>query len=273
MAKSKNTDLVAARKAKKQAERIAKWQAKQSQKILKEQIKKMRPYMASLKKIDLRHNISRGQKSFITKAWNEFDKLTSRPTKIYRTKDKKKLKLAKEFSVQELEKGSPKFDVAFIPAASPKVKVKINPKTKEMTLEYKHVRERKKYFDREALVANPDKEIQRILDETPNAKKYVMMVKEFLYNGPIARSLIIQETKRLMERYSPGGENYGKQKGIYTGKDNHYKHWLFGLMAYEAVDQKAINEYNAEYHKARRKKLEDKKKDRERRKYKYGRKF
>lgn len=242
----------------------AKYQQKLAQKIYKEKIKEMRPYMKALRSIDLRHDITAAQKSFISRAWNEYQELTARPVKVFRTKNKKHLALAQAYSRHE--KGKPKFDVAFIPTADPKAKLTF--KNDRMTLKSKYVTETTLFFDLKKLAIDPSAEIKRTMDKNKDAKQFIIMAGKYLYNGGLARSLVSDEVMNLMARYSDGGAGLQKR-----GDNSRWENWLFGLVAFESANQASINQYRLAYRDAKNKKLSERKNLKRKRGYKYGEKF
>lgn len=259
----KNTLNKGARKAAREAARLAKSEEKIAQKIFRQQVKEMRPFLKSLKKIDLRLKPTTAQKSRVTKAWKDYQALTTRPTKIYKPKDKKRLQLAQAYGHRE--KGRTKFDVAFIPVADPNAKLKF--KKDRVEIRSKYVTETVLYFNMRNLTANSKAEIDRVLNKDKKAKQFVILAGDYLYNGGLARSLVEGRILELMARYSPGGSEY------MTSGNNHYKNWLFGLMAYEANNQTDINEYRKTYNNKARSIKKEKGRARKRNLYKYGKKF
>lgn len=226
--------------------------------LFRERVKELRPFLLAARKIDLRKPPSPSQKSAITRAFKEYTELTSRPYKIYRPKSKDKLSKAQAFARHE--KGGPKFDVAFIPVASPKAKIKWS--DGKMKVQTGSVTEEYLFFDLVNLAANPEQEIANTLDKNPKAKAFVVMAGKYLWNGAIQRKFVEENVMKLMARYSPGGEKYNE--------NNHYQNWLFGLVASEFTDQKSLNEYRKAYHDAKEVRLKQKKSQRRIRRAKYG---
>ena len=237
---------------------------KRAKQIYKAQIKEMRPFLKSLKKIDLRKDISAGQKSYISKAWQEYQELTARPFKVYRTKNKKHLAAAQAYSRHET--GAPKFDVAFVPTADPKAKLRF--KEDGMTIKSKYVTESVLFFDLKKLAADPQGEIRRTLERNTDAQQFIIMAGKYLYNGGLARSLVENRVTELMARYSPGGTGYDKR-----GSNSLWSNWLFGLVAFEATNQASIQDYRKAYAEASTKAKRAKRSERRKRGVKYGKKF
>ena len=226
--------------------------------LFRERVKELRPYMKKARDIDLRKSPSPAQKAAISKAFNEYTELTSRPYKVYRTKNKDRLKKAQTFARHE--KGGPKFDVAFIPVADPKAKVIF--KKDRMKVKTGRVTEEYLFFDLQKLADNPEREIEKTLAQNPDAKAFVVMAGKYLWNGAIQRKFVEENVMKLMARYSPGGDKYNE--------NNHYQNWLFGLVASEFSNQATLNEYRKRYHDEKNKRLKQKKSERRSRRIKYG---
>lgn len=274
MSKRKNnTSLKRAKQAVTLAQKNARAIKKQAEIIAKEKVKELRPYLKAAKSIDLRRNLTRKEKNLINKAWIDYQELTSRPVKIFRSKNKKNMKVAKAFSRQELEKGDVKFDVAFVPVADPKAKLSF--KNNQLRIRSRYVNVQSIFFDMKNLMKNPIEEINRAINSHPNAKQFKIMAGKHLFNGGLVRSLVQSRVLNLMERYKPGGERYGKEQGSDTisGKDNHYKNWLLGLEIYEAENQEIVENYLLKHEQERQRKLRERKNTKKKRHYRYGKKF
>jgi len=241
----------------KRANKDRKLAEKQKQKIAKAQIKELRPFIKSLKSVDLRRNLTPQKRSFIDKAWSEYQELTSRPFKIYKTKSKKRLDMAQRYSRHQ--KGKPKFDVAFVPTPDPKAKLQFF--DDRVVVKSKYVTESVILFDLKNLAANPLDEITQALARNTKAKQFVIMAGKYQYNGGLARSLVEGEILKLMARYAN------------TDANNYFGNWLLGIIAAEYTDQKDVEAFRREFEKIKRAKLNDKKNERRRRGYKYGKKF
>ncbi len=213
-------DAIAARKV---AERDAK-------NLYKAHVKEMRPFLKKLKKIDLRKNLSPGQKSFVTKAFEEYRQLTTRPVAVVRPRSKKNLEKLQSFSRHPTS--GPKFDVAFVPAATPNAKVKIKKDRIEVTAG--GVTVVTLLFDIKKLTANPDEEIRRTLEKAPHVQQFVIIAGKYLYNGGMSRSLVAPEVRKLMERYNNPREN------------NFYENWLHGVEGYNG-NLRDVEKYRTEY--------------------------
>lgn len=250
----------------KQAKKDAKAAAKNANKLYKEQIKAMRPYMKKLKKVDLRKNLSTGEKSFVTKAWNEYSKLTARGNKVYRPKDKKKLQAAQKYSRHGLDKSAPKFDVAFIPTALENPKVNID-KNGRVTVGQGFVRETAVYFNIEDLVTDPEKEIERVLRENPDSTQFILMAGEYTVNGGLDRGTFKREILYWINRYSPGGEGYNRR-----GKNSLFSNWLLGAIVVETQNQKGFQQWLSAFRNKSQIQKNQKKKQRDSLKRKYGQK-
>lgn len=236
----------------------AKDQRKRANKLYKDKVKEMRPYLKRLKQYDLRHGLSTGQKSYVEKAWREYQALTLRPTKIYRTKSKKKLQVAKRAVMPDTIIN---FDVAFIPTIDDTAKVRVVGNT--LRVKSKYVEEIDIPFNMAALAIDPASEIRRIVTAYPEFRAFIVMAGNYIWNGPIARSLVEEKVYNLLMRYIPGGEGYERR-----GPNSHYTNWAFGLRGFKAQNQADVNAYAKAYNM---KAKEQKRKRRNaRRKAKYG---
>lgn len=263
---SAQSAVAQARKSAKLATQDAKFQKKLAEKIYKEKLKEMRPYLKKLKQVDLRKSLSPSQKSFISRAWSDYEILTLRPIKIYRTKSKKKLRIAQRASQHT---GHTKFDVAFVPTADPKGKIEI--KGDSLIVSSQFVDEKKIPFNMLALAADPMREIQRVIDANPEYASFVMMAGEFIYNGPVSRDLMSSKAYEMAMRYAPGGASY--EHGKNAGPNHHYLNWFFGMKAFKAKNQKSIEEYTGAFNNAVKRTKMERKKKRRARGIKYGTKF
>jgi len=222
----------AAKELRADAKRQVNTAKKNSQKLAKEQIKALRPYMDKLKKVDLRKELTPAQKGFITKAWNEYTKLTTRGVKVYRSKNKDNLAAVQKYSRHGLDKSAPKFDVAFVPTALDKPKVKVDKKGR-VEVSQGYVKETAIYFDIEKLVADPEAEIARVLSENPNSNQFILMAGEYTVNGGLDRGTLVRETLYWINRYSPGGDGYKRR-----GSNSYFANWLLGAIVVETKNQK-----------------------------------
>lgn len=229
-------------------------QKKIKQKALKAKIKEMRPFMKSLREIDLRKDITPSKAGYINRAFSEYQELTSRPVKIFRSKNKKHLAQAQAYSRHE--KGGPKFDVAFVPTADPKAKLQF--KGDRLSVKTKYVTETVLFFDLLKLAENPQKEIERTIAGNRKADQFIIMAGKYLFNGGIVRSLIAKKTIDLMSRYSNPEEN------------NFWGNWLFGLVSAEYHNQADFDQYRREYERKKKQTLNDKARVRRAWKLKYG---
>lgn len=238
--------------------------ARQNTKLIyKNKVKEMRPYLKGLKTIDLRRNLSSAEKGYVTKAWNEYQDLTLRPTKIFRTKNKKKLKKIQEFSRHS---GQVKFDVAFIPTSHKDAKIKI--KGDNLIISSKYVDEIPILFNMRNMATDPRKEIERLIAKYPECRQFVLHAGEYLWNGGIATTLFADKVIPLLERYSPGGAGYEKR-----GPNSYYTNWAFGMNGYISKNQKDIAQYLFEYHNVNKSNKKRRRSVRRQRKLKYGEKY
>ncbi len=202
-----------------------------AQKAAKQKVKELRPFMRKLRDIDLRSDLSPQQIGYINRAFTEYQELTTRPVKIFRTRNKKHLAKAQAYSRHE--KGAPKFDVAFIPVVDPKAKVIF--KGDRMKIKMGNVTEDVIFFNLVAMAENPQREIERAIAENPDADQFVIMAGKYLFNGGIVRSLVAKKVMDLMAKYANPEEN------------NFWGNWLFGLVGAEYTNQADFDSYRTRY--------------------------
>ena len=234
---------------------------KQADKIYKEKVKELRPYLKKARDIDLRHNINNGTKSFITKAYQEFSEITVRPFQVYRSKNKKTLKVVQDASQQDTKI---KFDVAFVPTL-PGAKVKI--RKGKVTLIHKGFSEDKILFNMVKLATDPKAELERIIRENKGSKAFQLMAGKYLWNGAMEPDLLIDKALNLFSRYETGGEGLKKR-----GANSHYTNWAFGVRSYKADTLEDVFKYVQEYHDKTVSIKRAKKSERRRRLRSYGKK-
>jgi len=257
MTRGKNSTRTVSRQEAKKLLRDATRDKRQAQKIAKAQIKEMRPFLKRLKGIDLRKSVSPQQRGYITKAWKEYEELTTRPFKVYRTKSKSKLEMAQAYARHD--KAKPKFDVAFVPTADPHAKLTF--KKDRVLIKSKHVTETVLFFDLSKLAKDAQREIERTIAREPNAKDFVIMAGKYLFNGGLSRSLVPEKVQMLMAKYNNEESN------------NYYANWLFGVVAAQYADQYDANEYRREFHRVRSMTKAAKQNARRRRVREFGKKF
>ena len=77
--------------------RQARLAEKRALELYKAQVKELRPYLKYTRDYDLRRKPTPGQKAAISKAWKDYQELTSRPFKVFRPRKKSNLKIAQQF--------------------------------------------------------------------------------------------------------------------------------------------------------------------------------
>lgn len=253
----------------KAAKAEASWWKKQTkilaQEAAKEKAKHIRRYNKHIKQFDLRKELTKSQLRYINAAFEEFTKLTSRPYKVYRSRNKSNLRKVQE--VSDHQKGAPKFDVAFVPTADPKnTRIRVN--KNQVSIKTKWLTKRIVLFDMEKLAIDPEKEIDKALKEYPNANSYIIKAGEYQYNGGLAPSLVKKHVLNLMARYSPGGSGYTKR-----GENSYYQNWLFGLEAYFYDDFDDLVKYRKQFQEERLEELSERRRERNRFRKKYGKRI
>jgi len=256
MTKKKSDLLKRAKRDLTLAQKVAKWEKKQAEKLAKIQAKEMRPYLKSMNKIDLRRKLTPSQKGLITRAHNDFMELTARPHKIYRPKSKSKLRKVQNYSNHE--KGKTNFDVAFVPTPDPKARVTVN--ENYLTIVSNGVREKTVFFNQSDLMNNPDKEIARAMRYHNDAKTFIIMAGKYEFNGTLDKVQTPEYIKFFMTKYGDETAN------------NYYQNWMHGLKAYYYSDITKIQEYQERKRKEKTKMKRQRRNKRVRNMRTYGRK-
>jgi hypothetical protein len=209
---------------------------KEAERQLKTKVKILRSYVPELRKVDLRKKITGKRKSKINATYDNFMTLTNRPVKVYKSRNKERLKEAQIYSQHKEDKNLYKFNAAFVPSTYPDEKIKFTKRGIELRSKFGRVVPVE--FDLKALALNPSQEIARILAAYPDADNFMIKTGEFRYNGLLSRKIMEQKIVELMMRYSPGGKDFGK-----NGKQNHWNQWLVGIDVVDMPDRRAETWY------------------------------
>lgn len=188
---------------------------------------------------DLRKPLHAASKAKIDRYFDAINAVQARPNKVYRSKNKKRVREVQEFGRNGFE-NLPGVKVAFYESseANP-VKIRFDEKGLKAHGEFFDIR----YvpFDRMGLVRNADKEIERALadDGTKGAQWFRIAVgKDGQYSiaSPRKRANVKRFTKQLMAKYVQFDED-GKELNNYWGN------WLHGLLPMTARNQTEVNTF------------------------------
>jgi len=196
---------------------------------------------------DLRKPLHSSQKRKINKYFEAIDALGPRSNKVYRSKNKKRLKRVQEFGRNNFD-ALPDIKVAFYESSEANP-VKLRVTEQKVIAHGKYFDIRYVPFDRMALLQNPDKEVQRALDD-PGAKGAnwfrVAVGDGGMYSiaSPRTRGRVLPFIGELMKKYDRLDES-GKVKNNYWGN------WLHGIMPMHARNQTDVNTFLAKDEKIR----------------------
>lgn len=176
----------------------------------------------NLKNID---NLSRSQKSKIRRYFKELSELTARPYEPVKVKDKKKL-IAVQKAAQH-QKLLGKFNVAFIPSDGVNKPKIIYGKNNQISFRLGKITRQVINVDPEQLSLFPDETIQRIIDDTPDAKAYRIQCGKYEYNTKtfVRGYGLADQIKKFQQKYSNSDE------------------WLHGVIAYYYDNTRQIADF------------------------------
>jgi len=185
---------------------------------------------------DLRKPLHPNSKAKINKYFEAINAIEARPNKVYRSKNKKRVKDVQEFGRNGFEK-LPGIKVAFYEstAANP-IKLRFDKKGIHAHGEFFDIR----YvpFHLQKLLDNPEKEIDRALnsDGSKGAKFFRVAVGDggqYSIASPASRDQVQNVVGDLMKKYVKNDSD-GKPKNNYWGN------WLHGLLPMTARNQTEV---------------------------------
>lgn len=184
----------------------------------------------------LRAPLSSSAKAKINRYYDYLQRLTTRPTQIYRTKDPARLKKVQIFAQHDI-KAFPQIKVAFVPNdGKEKMRITFNNKGRVIA--------KTKYVSKILIELDPIKAmaaeesgnladyIDSRIDSAPPVLRYIVQAGEF--EVPIARSreFITEYVVDLANRY-----------GSNESDNHHYKNWLHGIVGYNFQNQSNYDDY------------------------------
>jgi hypothetical protein len=200
-----------------------------------ERMRAIKPY------VDFNYNMGPGgafrddttAKRKIKKYFDEYQKLTTRPNQLYKSRSSKQLKAVQQYS--QLPKGFGQFKVAFIPANNP-VNVKFDKDTGDAVISDNNTTARMIMFDQTKLAKNPEKYVENLLVWRPE-NSFVVMAGEFEIPRGKDKATLPRYIKELTEKY--------------VSRNHHYSRWLFGVRAYDFKNQRSFLSYLSARNKAK----------------------
>ena len=188
---------------------------------------------------DLRKPLHANSKRKIDRYFNAIDAIQARPNKVYRSKNKKRVKSVQEFGRNGFE-NLPGIKVAFYESSA------ANPIT--IRFDKKGLKASGKYFDIRyipfnlpRLLRNADKEIHRALSDpgTRGADWFRVAVGQdgqYSIASPRKRANVASFINQLMNKYVKHDDS-GKELNNYWGN------WLHGLLPMTAKNQTELREF------------------------------
>jgi hypothetical protein len=189
------------------------------------------------------------EKSKVTRLWNLVDELTAKPFQVVRKRKPENIRAVQEFAQHETYPKELK--VAIIKVAYPEEKatVRIDPKTREVSVTERGVTRRShdfdEYVDYDALEADPRGTIKGMIDAIPESQMYGIQAGKYEVDQTYTKRGVTTAIINLMAKYS-------KAEGFNPNDKNssHWSNWLGGVVAYEYTTIKAATSYLASEERA-----------------------
>lgn len=199
---------------------------------------------------DLRHaaDLTRGQRSKITRYANEVRALTSRENYPFRARNKSHLKVAQ--AVSQHSPGFPNIKIAFVPWTKPKGTKATRPELKfkgqTMTIETGNYRKDFIPFNKKKLITDADVEIARALAAVPLSATVMIQTGKYQIGNSFDKITVVDHVKKLMGAYDgkkqkPGTHNRKGKKDpaaprqgkAWNPKHHRWQDWLNGALVYQ----------------------------------------
>ena len=196
-----------------------------------QKLKTIRPFVEF--NYDLRKPLHANSKRKIDRYFEAINAIQARPNKVYRSKNKKRVKEVQEYGRNGFE-NLPQIKVAFYESSA------ANPVT--LRFDKKGVKAHGKFFDfryipfnKLALLRNPDKEISRALkDPATNGANYYRVAVgqdgQYSIASPRSKSRVKPFIQQLMAKYVKEDEQG-------NALNNYWGNWLHGLLPITAKNQ------------------------------------
>lgn len=214
----------------------------------------------------LKGELASAQKRQINEYWEHIQTLTIREHQIYRARKPENLKAAQEFAQHGTK--HPRLKVAFVPMPSGEhSKIKVKPGgVVELTTEHFHLRGI--VFDRRKMAdlsrqdqLHPGNEsalkayLESVIKKAGEYKRYVIQAGPFETAGAHTRDSVITGNQGILDLMTKYGadelENkYGKDSKKASNK--HWQNWMFGINAYNFLNQKSFEKARESKHQHNR---------------------
>jgi hypothetical protein len=211
-----------------------------------QRLRAIRPYVDF--DYDLRQPLSSAAKAQITRYYGYIQKLTVRQHQVYRSKNADNLRAVQRFAQHDPERYQ-RLTVAFVPnSGKERMKLRIDTKgrVRGKTGSIGQVEIPLDPYDLLEAEENGTaaEYVDRMIDEAPPAKRYVVMAGEFEVPSARHRGAITAYVVDLMSRYSSDRHDENDKNS------HHYKNWMFGLIGYNFHAQAQLDEYRTTKRKA-----------------------
>ena len=214
-----------------------------------QKLKAIRPFVDF--NYDLRKPLHSSQKAKINRYFEAINEIQARPNKVFRSKNRDRVRAVQEYGRNDFG-NLPGIKVAFYesPAANP---VTIKFRDDKLTAKSKFFDIGYIPFDKDQLITDPEREIQRATDQAKNAKWFRIAAGPFTIASPASRDLIADTVLQLMNRYAKDSEKAGKDNNHYFGN------WLNGLMPMRVKNQKELSQFLIDENRQKQKIKRDRK--------------
>lgn len=201
-------------------------------------LRAIRPYVDF--NYDLRHELHSSQKAKINKYFGEISKLQLRETQIYRSRDKKRLRVVQQFAQHDIKK-YPAITVAFIPNNGQKMRIRFNAHGEVVGEIYGgKIRQINIVLDPVRLINEGEEYLDHVIDNAPKMDQYVPQAGEFETHQSLARPFITSAVLRLMNKYD------STHFDVKDKNSHHFANWLHGITGYKAKAVTDISRYRAD---------------------------
>lgn len=178
---------------------------------------------------DLRKPLHPRQKGKINKYYKELQEAKGQPYRIYRPRNKNKLRAVQEAAGMQLKD----FKVAVIPNLDPENPTKVKIKNNKVIFSGKYSDRIFRKFNQINLIENTEKEIERILNQMQGDKISIACGKFEFGSGRYFSSheSVKEKTLQLINQYSSD-----------KNANNYFQNWLHGLYDISIKNQERLDD-------------------------------
>ena len=184
---------------------------------------------------DLRKRLHSSQKAKINRYFNAIDNIQARANKVYRSTNKKRVRIVQRASRNEFEK-LPGIKVAFYESSKANP-AKIRFRNDKLRITHEFFVEQYIEFDIQNLARNADAEIDRALSKAnKKAKWFRVNAGRFTIASPRTKARIKPFIRDLQKRYS-------EIKDDENLANNHWQNWMHGITTLEPQNQTELSTF------------------------------